>query len=543
MPFSMTDSGSKKTPQNPRWWPAVVICIGLTLALVVIWNTGTDNHQMQVLRTIGGLVISAVLLLAWAMFFSRLAGRTRLAILGSLVGSVAVFLGCFRFSQFSGNMVPIFEWRWAKQELPTKTAEPSEKPEAHRLAKLSFPQFLGPSRDCKVPGPELATDWTVNPPTQLWRQPIGAAWSGFAIAGHRAITQEQRGENEATVCYDIESGEVLWITENPGHYNTAIAGEGPRATPTIVENKVFALGAEGILSCLDLQSGSQLWQRNIAIDAGLATDGPSDQTGASKPRNKSKEWGFSSAPLVHEGKVIVSAGGENGKSLIAYAADSGEPIWFGGSSRAGYSSALIATILGEEQILIFNQDGLAAHNPEDGNVRWTFEWKEAIPHVSMPLILSENQVLLSLGYGKGSKLVEVSKDGDQFKSKQIWHSIRMKAKFTNLIYHKNHVFGLDDGIFACMELNRGRPTWKDGRYGHGQVLLRNNHILVMAEMGEVILLEANPEKHSELTRFTALDGKTWNPPALAGEYLLVRNHKEAACYKLPLAGAATVAAQ
>lgn len=543
MPFSMTDSGSKKTPQKPRWWPAVVICIGLTVALVVIWNTGTDNHQMQVLRTIGGLVISAVLLLAWAMFFSRLAGRTRLAILGSLAGSVAVFLGCFRFSQFSGNMVPIFEWRWTKQELPTKTAEPSEKPEAHRLAKLSFPQFLGPSRDCKVPGSELATDWTVNPPTQLWRQPIGAAWSGFAIAGHRAITQEQRGENEATVCYDIESGMVLWITENPGHYNTAIAGEGPRATPTIVENKVFALGAEGILSCLNLQTGSQLWQRNIAIDAGLATDGPSDQTGASKPRNKSKEWGFSSAPLVHEGKVIVSAGGENGKSLIAYAADSGEPTWFGGSSRAGYSSALTATILGEEQILIFNQDGLAAHNPEDGKVRWTFEWKEAIPHVSMPLILSENRVLLSLGYGKGSKLVEVSKYADQFKSKQIWHSIRMKAKFTNLIYHNNHVFGLDDGIFACMELNRGRRAWKDGRYGHGQVLLRNNHILVMAETGEIILLEANLEEHSELTRFTALDGKTWNPPALAGEYLLVRNHKEAACYKLPLASAATVAAQ
>ena len=119
----------------------------------------------------------------------------------------------------------------------------------------------------------------------------------------------------------------------------------------------------------------------------------------------------------------------------------------------------------------------------------------------------------------------------------------MKAKFTNLIHHNDHVFGLDDGIFACMELNRGRPVWKDGRYGHGQILLRNNHILVMAEMGDIILLEANPEKHSELTRFTALDGKTWNPPALAGEFLLVRNHKEAACYKLPLATAATVAAQ
>ena len=119
----------------------------------------------------------------------------------------------------------------------------------------------------------------------------------------------------------------------------------------------------------------------------------------------------------------------------------------------------------------------------------------------------------------------------------------MKAKFTNLIFHNDHVFGLDDGIFACIELERGRPTWKNGRYGHGQILLRNEHILVMAENGDVLLLEANPEKHSELTRFAALDGKTWNPPALAGEYLLVRNHREAACYKLPLATAPTVAKQ
>ena len=169
-------------------------------------------------------------------------------------------------------MVPIFEWRWGKRDLPTTDTQPTDKPtgqpEAHRLAKLSFPQFLGPSRNCKVPGPELATDWSANPPTELWRQPIGAAWSGFAIAGHRAVTQERREENEATVCYDIETGKVLWLTENPGHYNTAIAGEGPRATPTIFENKVYALGAEGILSCLDLQSGSQVWQRNIAVDAG-----------------------------------------------------------------------------------------------------------------------------------------------------------------------------------------------------------------------------------------------------------------------------------
>ena len=194
----MADSSSLKTSSRPRWWPAIFICVGLFIALVVIWYTGTDNRQMQVLRTLSGLVISGILLLAWALFFSRLAKWTRLKILGCVAGGIIVFLGCFRFSQFSGNMVPIFEWRWGKRDLPTTDTQPTDKPtgqpEAHRWAKLSFPQVLGPSRNCKVPGPELATDWSANPPTELWRQPIGAAWSGFAIAGHRAVTQEQRGK-------------------------------------------------------------------------------------------------------------------------------------------------------------------------------------------------------------------------------------------------------------------------------------------------------------------------------------------------------------
>ena len=161
----------------------------------------------------------------------------------------------------------------------------------------------------------------------------------------------------------------------------------------------------------------------------------------------------------------------------------------------------------------------------------------------MPVALPGNKILISLGYGKGSKLVQVGFDHDSFTVKELWKSNRMKAKFTNLIFHNGHVFGLDDGIFACIDAGRGRRKWKDGRYGHGQILLRGSHILVMAENGDVVLLEANPEQHVELTRFAALDGKTWNPPALTGEYLLVRNHREAACYKLPLAKPAEAASQ
>ena len=140
-------------------------------------------------------------------------------------------------------------------------------------------------------------------------------------------------------------------------------------------------------------------------------------------------------------------------------------------------------------------------------------------------------------------MLQVNFNDGKFSAVELWKSNRMKAKFTNLIFHNDHIFGLDDGMFACIDIESGSRKWKDGRYGHGQILLRGNHILVMAENGDIVLLEANPEEQVELTRFAALDGKTWNPPALAGEYLLVRNHREAACYKLPLAKPAEVAAQ
>jgi outer membrane protein assembly factor BamB len=534
----MENEQNSKKKASIRWWPAVVILTCFCLALAVIWSTGGDNQQFRVLRTIITILIASVLLVTWTLFFSRLTKRIRLFIFASLLGTGLLFGAFFRFSQFSGNMVPMFEWRRAKRTLPTaegQATRPSTEQSIGLFDKLSFPQFLGPSRDCKVPGPDLANNWDAEPPEQLWRQPIGSAWSGFAITGHRAVTQEQRDEYEAVACYDVRNGSLLWLHTDPGHYKTAIAGEGPRATPTLHDGQVYTLGPTGTLNCLDLSTGKPEWQRIIPTDAGLKFDAPVDQSGLSANRNKSKEWGYASSPLIVNDRVVVSAGGKDGRSLLAYDTTSGELAWSGGDSRAGYSSARLAKLHGQTQILIFNQDGLAAHAPGDGSVRWAFDWRVPYPHVSMPVTLPGNRILISLGYGKGSKLLQVDAENGRFSATELWKSNRMKAKFTNLVFHNGHFFGLDDGMFACIDAERGRRKWKDGRYGHGQILLRGAHIVVMAENGDVVLLEANAQQHVELSRFTALDGKTWNPPALANDYLLVRNHREAACYRLPLA--------
>jgi outer membrane protein assembly factor BamB len=273
---------------------------------------------------------------------------------------------------------------------------------------------------------------------------------------------------------------------------------------------------------------------------------------------------------VDEPLVVVSPGGE-GHSLVAHRASDGEPVWAAGDDRPSYGSPSLHVIDGVPQVLTLNGASFAGHDPATGNQLWSHEWPGDQPNVAQPLVLEGNRVLVSSGYGVGAGLFEVRRTGTVEESvdasasadeadeaqpaaeeeaqdeamapasetwtvEEIWRSPRMKAKFTNIVLHDGHLYGLDDGVLACVDPTTGERCWKRGRYGHGQVLLVGDLLLVQTEAGEVILIEPNPEEHRELGRIEALDGKSWNSPALSGPHLLVRNADEAVCYELPLEG-------
>jgi outer membrane protein assembly factor BamB len=384
----------------------------------------------------------------------------------------------------------------------------------------AFPQFLGPDRTGILSGPALDRDWTSRPPRLLWLRPVGAAWSGFAVSEGRAVTQEQDGENELVTCYELFTGRRLWSHSYAARYFTTIAGEGPRATPTLANGRVYTLGATGVLTCLELESGRALWSRNIAVE-----------NGANVP-----EWGLSGSPLVDGDRVVVSAGGPNGKSLVAYRIEGGAPLWSGGDDEAGYGSPALALLAGRQQILAFNRRRITAHDADAGRVLWEYPWGRGFPHVAVPVAVSSNTVLFSSGYGVGSELlrIDVRADGSMA-AERVWKSIRMKAKFNNPLAYRGHLYGLDDGVLACIDLADGSQKWKEGRYGHGQVLLVGETLLVTSETGEILLVDPTPEAHRVLARHRVFQRKTWNPPALVGKVLLVRNDAEAACLELPLA--------
>ncbi len=530
---------------RPRLWPAYVI-VGLLLAsLAGIWLAGEQVRQFRVMPTIAASLLAGLLLLVWLVLLSRLPRQVRLWGLAAAVLAVGGAVSLLRIRGVTGDLVPILAFRWAApatpapvsavalEAMPSPSAEPAASaPAAEPPARPAtappavkptrragdFPQYLGPTRDGILPGPPLARDWTANAPRRLWRQPIGEAWSGFAVAGDLAITQEQRGGDERVVAYDLLTGRVLWSHADSARYETVIAGIGPRSTPTIADGRVFTMGGTGILNALDLATGRRLWTRNVVAENGA----------------KLGDWGKSCAPLVLQGHVIVSAGGSEGRSLVAYDVATGQPVWAGGKDRASYSSPFLAELAGRSQIVILNRGSVAGHDPETGALLWEHAWPSEDPNVAVPVPLGGDRLLASAGYGVGSKVFRIAAGSDgSLQSHLEWESPRLKSKFANLIVHRGFVYGLDDGVLTCLDPATGERKWKGGRYGHGQLLLVDDLLLVQTEEGEIVLLEASPDGPRELTRFAALEGKTWNPPALAGTLLAVRNDREAAVYELP----------
>jgi outer membrane protein assembly factor BamB len=498
----------------------------VALAVVVwIWFFEETYRQRRYLQTLPVCTVTTVLLLGWCLGLSRLRWRIRLIVLGSSIALVGLAALTLRIRGVTGDVLPVFEWRWTKRPALTSKSEPGAPASTSRVPPLAaavpdgWPQFLGPNRNGILPGPRLARDWGADPPELVWRQPIGAAWSGFVVARGFAVTQEQRGPEELVTCYEALTGRLLWTHSDDTRYANTIAGEGPRANPAIDEDRVMTAGANGMLNCLDLQTGKLLWSHAVTQENGGGVPG----------------WGFSVSPLVIGDLVVVAAGGSEGKSLVAYRKATGQFVWGGGSDSIGYSSPVVQVIGGLRQILLFGGREINGHDASSGELLWHFPWPTDHPHVGIPLQLSGDCVLIGSGYGTGCAAYEIRHETNgTWAATRVWKSLRMKPKFTNLVQRDGFIYGLDDGILACLDAATGEQKWKDGRYGHGQVILVGDLLLVSAENGEIVIVDPVPQEHRQLARFSALKSKTWNPPALAGDFLFVRNDLEAACLRLPV---------
>ena len=383
-----------------------------------------------------------------------------------------------------------------------------------------WPGFRGSGRDGIVHGVRLATDWASAPPVAIWRRPIGPGWSSFAVGGGLLYTQEQRGEHEVVTCYDASTGEPVWVHRDQVRFYESNGGAGPRGTPALSGGRVYTLGATAIVNALDARSGAVVWSRNASSDTGATLPG----------------WGFSSSPLVAGDLLVVAASGR----LVAYDLATGRPRWKGPTGRGGsYSSPHLVTIDGVTQILLLSGAGATSVAATDGALLWEHAWPGA-PIVQPAVVSGEGELLVTTADamgGLGTRRLSITRDSGEWKVETRWTSRGLKPYYNDFVVHKNHAFGFDGAILACIDLADGERKWKGGRYGTGQLLLLPDQdlLLVQSDEGELALVKAVPDQFTEVARFPGLEGKTWNHPVLVGDILFVRNGEEMAAFRLSLA--------
>ncbi len=402
---------------------------------------------------------------------------------------------------------------------PTEGGQPADAAHAEGPSKSTgsnWTDFRGPNRDGRYDAQTVRTSWAASGLPRLWKQPVGGGYASFVVADGRAFTIEQRRAQEVVAAYDVETGRELWKHGWDSEFRESMGGDGPRATPTWHDGRVYALGAAGELRCLDAKTGKLLWNRNILRDNAA----------------ENLQWGMSASPLIVDDKVVVLPGGTSGKSVVAYHRLTGAPVWKALDDEASYTSPMLVTLAGRRQILVVTMSravGLA----EDGALLWEYPWRNGSGiNVAQPIVTGPNRFFISAGYGKGAALVEVTGSGKSFAARAVWENNSMKNKFQSSVLHNGYVYGLDEGILTCIEVATGERKWKGGRYGYGQLLLAGDHLIVITETGELVLVRAAPDQHTEVARFQAIEGKTWNVPAISNNRLLVRNTTEMACYSL-----------
>ena len=516
-----------------RFWPALAI-VFCSVAIITALQFAPGEQLPAQHRNFASMLVGAVAVLAlllWLAFFSQITIRRRVTLLAVSILVLAMPFAVVDHVEFTGDIEPHVVFRWKKdraeilqahREQASRTIQSfGEETESTQSLDAQWPGFRGPDRSGIYRGEPIRTNWTELPPRLLWKQPIGEGHAQIALSGNRAITIEQRGANEAVTCYDARNGAERWVHSYQTRFAETMGGDGPRATPTIDGDKVFSLGASGRLTCLQADTGKVEWEVNILKDDGLAN----------------LSWGMSGSPLILRDLVIVSPGGPTsaiGKAVVAYSRDTGEVIWGIGSAQAGYSSPEVAEFDGVEQIIVLEAEGVAGYQSDGSAELWRYAWptQQGI-NCSQPILVGSNRVLITAGYTMGSALLEVTRSADDsWQAQPVWEKTTLRGKFSTPIAHEGFIYGLDEGILVCIDLETGRREWKQGRYGHGQLLLAGDALFIQAENGDLAVVAADPKQYRELGRISALEGRTWNTPALAAGRAFVRNHQEMACFDI-----------
>jgi outer membrane protein assembly factor BamB len=402
--------------------------------------------------------------------------------------------------------------RLAAAELP--------KPEA--AGDDDWPQWRGPNRDGVAPAARLLTAWPPQGPRVVWRRPLGRGFSSLAVARGRLYTMDEEaaagGHSECVVCLDAASGAEVWRFRYPNQYEERF-GSGPRSTPAVDGDFVYAVGPTGVFHCLRADTGQKVWRHDLREEF----------------QARPAQYGVSFSPLVEGGLVYAMPGGPNGNSLAAFDKHTGALVWKALDDEVGYSSPVAVTAAGTRQVLFFTNAALVSVAPATGQVYWRYPWKtEGGFNIATPLAFGD-YVLISSAYGKGCALLEVTAAGGALRAERVYEHNRLRNYFASSVRLGDHVYGLDMTDLVCMDARTGREEWREK--GHrsfrkGSLLAAGGQLVLLGEDGTLYLAGATPAGYRQAAAWRVSQNKCWTVPALAAGRLYVRDESQLVCLEL-----------
>jgi outer membrane protein assembly factor BamB len=383
-------------------------------------------------------------------------------------------------------------------------------------AKADWPQYRGPQRTGVSQETGLLKAWPAAGPKTLWRVPLGDGYSGISVVGGRAFTMYATGKDEFAAAFDVVTGKEVWKLRVDAVREDDM-GAGPRSTPTVDGDVVFVVSESGMVYALKAGSGEKIWSKDLK-----------SEFGAQVP-----QWGISTSPLVEGDLLLLDAGGGKNKSLAALDKKTGATRWTAHSDRPGYSSPLAVTIQGVRQVLSFAGSSLVSVAIADGKVLWSVPWKTSYDvNAAMPVLIPPDRVFISSGYDTGGAVYRIKKEGEAFKTEEVWNTRVMKNHFNSSVHYGGYLYGFDDATLKCVDAGTGEEKWRQRGFQKGSLLVADGHLVILSEAGLLLLADAVPEAFKEQGRMQVLEGRTWTMPSLSGGKLYLRNQKEMVALEL-----------
>lgn len=391
--------------------------------------------------------------------------------------------------------------------------------------------FRGPKGNGIVAAPAGAK-WSLK---QVWKSPTNLGFSSFAVAGGKVytlVTGESDGNTgEMLLCLDEKTGKELWskplsvIPKYDGGGDAGTpdnkGGDGSRSTPVVNGGKVYAIDSMLNVFCFDAASGKKVWNHDVMKDnAGVQI-----------------KWENAASPVI-DGDVLLLAGGGAGQALLGLNKNTGEVIWKAEDDKMTHATPVLADILGVHQAIFFTQTGLVAVNPQKGSVIWRAPFPYKVSTAASPVVF-EDIVYCSAGYGVGAGAFKISKSGDKLEATQIWRRENQCFNhWSTPVVKDGYLYGMFSfkeygaGPLACVDIRTGEDKWAEKGFGPGQVILAGDKIIATSDKGEIVVVEAKPDKYKEVARKDVLDGKVWSYPILANGKIFARSTVEGVCLDL-----------